>query len=169
MGRPVLIYPPQADLVMCRACSAAWKCKSSTQPDGSTAPPASPGAAATSPGLPCRECVRSRISGMRPARYSLTTASDRPGHRRKHAFAGCSLLSVQGDAPWRQRHASVVYRPPATLYAAAAAPAAPRDQVWWRPFGLSSSPARECHFCPTAQARARMRLAAVTLTTGTLV
>src|ERR1700733_4524833 len=56
--------------------------------------------------------------------------------------------------------------PSAILKAAAAAPIAPCDQ-FLRVFpGLNSSSARACHFCPGAQPRTFLRLAAVTLTTG---
>lgn len=58
--------------------------------------------------------------------------------------------------------------PTTTLRAAAPAPApaAPCDQFLWWPVGLKRSPARACHFCPVAQPRTFLRLAAVTLTTG---
>src|SRR5687768_6313971 len=54
----------------------------------------------------------------------------------------------------------------ATFSAAAVAPAAPCDQFSRRPVGLNRSAARACHFCPAAQPRTFLKLAAVTLTIG---
>jgi hypothetical protein len=56
--------------------------------------------------------------------------------------------------------------PSAILKAAAAAPTAPCDQFSRLLPGLNCSSARACHFWPGAQPRAFLRLAAVTLTTG---
>src|ERR1700733_1646762 len=56
--------------------------------------------------------------------------------------------------------------PSAILKAAAAAPTAPCDHFLRLLPGLNRSSARACHFCPGAQPRTFLRLAAVTLTTG---
>src|ERR1700677_4479249 len=61
---------------------------------------------------------------------------------------------------------AVETNPSAILKAAAAAPTAPCDQFLRLLPGLKRSSARACHFCPGAQPRTFLRLAAFTLTTG---
>src|ERR1700678_4322785 len=61
---------------------------------------------------------------------------------------------------------AVETNPAAILKAAAAAPTAPCDQFLRLLPGLTRSSARACHFCPGAQPRTFLRLAAFTLTTG---
>src|SRR5580658_353324 len=72
------------------------------------------------------------------------------------------MLCLVGPLP----QFAVETNPSAILKAAAAAPTAPCDQFLRLLPGLNRSSARACHFCPGAQPRTFLRLAAVTLTTG---
>src|SRR5580700_4013974 len=72
------------------------------------------------------------------------------------------MLCLVGPLP----QFAVETNPSAILKAAAAAPTAPCDQFLRLLPGLNRSSARACHFCPGAQPRTFLRLAAVTLTIG---